>query len=144
MVQREVGERFAASPGSKDYGVLSVLLGIYARVAKLFSVGADQFHPPPKVESVVVRMDFPPELADTDPPYDFMRRFVSLAFQQRRKTLHNSLKSLAGDVDLLDSALDGAEIDPHRRPETLAPADFLRLGAALRSLMGVAVARMGC
>lgn len=144
MVQREVGERFAAPPGSKDYGVLSVLLGIYARVTKLFSVGPDQFYPPPKVESIVVRMDFPPELACLDPPFDYMRRFVSVAFQQRRKTLHNSLRCLAGDMDLLDSAFESADIDPRRRPETLAPADFLRLGATLRTLMSVAVARVGC
>ena len=144
MVQKEVGERFAAPPGSKDYGVLSVLLGIYARVSKLFYVGADQFHPAPKVESIVVRMDFPPDLIDSDPPLDFMRRFVSVAFQHRRKTLHNSLKCLAGDVELLDSALEMAGIDPRRRPETLAPADFLRLGATVRSLMGVAVAGAGC
>lgn len=144
MVQKEVGERFAAGPGTKDYGVLSVLLGIYARVTKLFSVGADQFYPPPKVESLVVRMDFCPEQAGAHPSFGFMRRFVSAAFQQRRKTLHNSLRGLAGDVDLLDSALERADIEPWRRPETLAPADFFRLGGTLRSLMDVDTSKVGC
>jgi len=144
MVQKEVGERFAASPGTKDYGVLSVLLGMYARVTKLFSVGADQFYPPPKVESVVVRVDFFPERAGARPSFGFMRRFVSVAFQQRRKTLHNSLRGLAGDVDLLDSAFERAGIEPRRRPETLAPADFFRLGGTLRSLMDFETSKVGC
>lgn len=131
MVQREVGERFAAVHGTKDYGVLSVLLGIYARVTKLFTVGPDQFYPPPKVESIVVRVEFPLENPEADLSFAFMRRFVSTAFQHRRKTLHNSLRGLAKDVDLLDAALAGAGIDPGRRPETVTPADFLRLGHIL-------------
>jgi 16S rRNA (adenine1518-N6/adenine1519-N6)-dimethyltransferase len=58
MVQKEVGERLLANPGTKSYGVLSVLLGACARVSRLFEVGAAQFYPPPRVDSLVVRIDF--------------------------------------------------------------------------------------
>ncbi len=58
MLQREVGERLTALPGGKDYGVLSVLVGVYASVTPLFQVGPKQFYPPPQVDSLVVRLDF--------------------------------------------------------------------------------------
>ncbi|MGA2404814.1 MAG: 16S rRNA (adenine(1518)-N(6)/adenine(1519)-N(6))-dimethyltransferase RsmA, partial [Syntrophobacteraceae bacterium] len=95
MVQKEVGMRFAAAPGGKDYGVLSVLLGIYSKVRTLFSVGPRQFYPPPKVESIVLRMDFAEE-RPPGPEFEFLRKLVSKAFQQRRKTLANSLSGLFG------------------------------------------------
>ncbi len=127
MVQKEVGIRFAASPGTKDYGVLSVLLGIYARVTPLFTVGPRQFYPPPKVDSIVLRMDFADE-SPTRIPFDFLRQFVSKAFQQRRKTLSNSLKGVFGTAAAtLDAAYEEIAIDPKRRPETLSPAEFLAL-----------------
>ncbi len=131
MVQKEVGIRFAAPPGSKDYGVLSVLLGIYSRVSKLFVVGPGQFHPPPRVDSIVVRIDFaenPPEAAH----FDFLRKLVGKAFQQRRKTLANSLRGVFGlSCEVLKNAFEGAAIDSQRRPETLSPAEFLLLARLL-------------
>ncbi|NLI81773.1 MAG: ribosomal RNA small subunit methyltransferase A [Deltaproteobacteria bacterium] len=132
MVQKEVGERWAAKPGGKDYGVLSVLFGIYGRVTPLFTVGPAQFYPPPRVESLVLRLDFhevPPAGA---PPFPFTRGLVSAAFQQRRKRLRNSLKG-SGWREGRDpeDAFLAAGIDPGRRPETLSAEEFLGLSKEL-------------
>ncbi len=132
MVQKEVGTRFAAVPGSKDYGVLTVLLGIYSRVRILFSVGPGQFYPPPKVDSVVLRIDFANE-RPVGPDFDFQRKLVSKAFQQRRKTLMNSLSGAFGLSSIaIKEACEQAEIDPKRRPETLSPLEFLGLAGLVR------------
>lgn len=134
MVQKEVGERFSAVPGTKNYGVLSVLLGIYSRVRPLFTVGPGQFYPPPKVDSMVLRVDFP-EDSPLCPPFEFLRKFVSVAFQQRRKTLSNSLKGVFGiSAHALSNAFLKAGIDSARRPETLSAAEFVALGTAVREV----------
>lgn len=135
MVQKEVGERLAASPGSKTYGVLSVLLGVYAKVTRLFSVTPDQFYPKPKVDSLVIRIDFPEQLQFPTPSFRFLRTVVNFAFQQRRKTLHNSLKSQLGkDSKMFENAFMTSGIDPKRRPETLTPEEFLQLARLLEGL----------
>ncbi|MCE5243109.1 MAG: 16S rRNA (adenine(1518)-N(6)/adenine(1519)-N(6))-dimethyltransferase RsmA [Syntrophobacteraceae bacterium] len=132
MVQKEVGERLAAGPGTKDYGVLSVLLGIYARVTRLFTVGPSQFYPPPKVDSLVLRIDFEEVDPVGSPSFAFLRSLVNTAFQQRRKTLQNSLKSLPGkNSQMLSIAFAEVGIDPMRRPETLEPSEFRRLAKIL-------------
>ncbi len=136
MVQKEVGERFAAEPGTKDYGVLSVLLGAYARVDRLFYVGPKQFYPPPNVDSLVLSIDFPEESPQGAPSFDFFRNLVNIAFQQRRKTLQNSLKALMGRAaPSLDEAFSKSGIDPMRRPESLSPEEFLRLGSELENIL---------
>ena len=133
MVQKEVGARFAAAPGTKDYGVLTVLLGIYGRVRTLFTVGPGQFYPPPKVDSVVLRIDFAKE-HPKGPDFDFLRKLVSKAFQQRRKTLGNSLEhAFHLSSAALIEAFQQASIDPKRRPETLSANEFLTLAALIRS-----------
>ncbi|MFP5214207.1 MAG: 16S rRNA (adenine(1518)-N(6)/adenine(1519)-N(6))-dimethyltransferase RsmA, partial [Acidobacteriota bacterium] len=130
MVQKEVGERFAAAPGGGEYGVLSVLLGVYARVSRLYAVGPGQFYPPPKVDSLVVRIDFEPAIEDA-PPFPFLRSLVNAAFQQRRKTLQNSLRGFVKNAELLERVLSQNGIDPKRRPETLSPEEFSRLASDL-------------
>lgn len=133
MVQKEVGDRLSAGPGTKEYGVLSVLLGVCARVTPLLTVGPGQFYPPPQVDSLVLRMDFFHDAFAQPPSFKFLRTLVNAAFQQRRKTLHNSLKSLfGGNMALLDRALGETGIDPKRRPETLSPQEFLQLGKILQ------------
>lgn len=135
MVQKEVGERLAAKPGGKEYGVLSVLLGVYSRVEPLFTVGPSQFYPQPKVESLVLRIDFPQESPQGPPSFRFLRGLVSIAFQQRRKTLQNGLKGFAGmEPYALRQAFLDCDIDPMRRPETLSPEEFFRLGAHIESI----------
>lgn len=133
MLQREVGERLTALPGGKDYGVLSVLIGVYANVTPLFQVGPKQFYPPPQVDSLVVRLDFHDQPLLDDDAFEFLRRVVNAAFQHRRKTLHNSLRSMAASSALpIAEALAGAVIDPMRRPETLSLEEFIRLSRFLR------------
>jgi 16S rRNA (adenine1518-N6/adenine1519-N6)-dimethyltransferase len=134
MVQKEVGDRLAALPGGKDYGVLSVLLGVYAQVRTILVVGPGQFYPPPKVDSVVISIDFIESQPSDLPSFPFLRRLVNACFQQRRKTLLNSLKGLAGrDSALPAKMLEAAHIDPKRRPETLAPQEFVLLARKLRA-----------
>jgi 16S rRNA (adenine1518-N6/adenine1519-N6)-dimethyltransferase len=131
MVQKEVGMRFAASVGTRDYGVLTVLLGLWARVQPLFNVGPRQFFPPPKVDSMVLRIDFsqgPPD----GPHFPFMRKLVSKAFQQRRKTLGNSLSGIFGLApDAVRMGCAEASIDPGRRAETLSVDEFLALARSI-------------
>jgi 16S rRNA (adenine1518-N6/adenine1519-N6)-dimethyltransferase len=103
-------------------------------VKPLFTVGPAQFYPQPKVESLVLRMDFPEELPTGPPSFRFLRALVSIAFQQRRKTLQNGLKGFAGlDAYGLKQAFVECGIDPMRRPETLSPEEFFRLGAHIES-----------
>lgn len=132
MVQKEVGLRLAADPGTKEYGVLSVLLGIYTQTKVLFGVGPGQFFPRPKVDSVVVRMDFMERDLARELPFFFLRDLVGVAFQQRRKTIRNSLRSFAARYRTrIEDVLSSAGIDPERRPETLSPQDYVRIGKIL-------------
>ena len=93
MIQKEVAERLAAHPGTKAFGILSVLVQLWYDVEYLFTVPPTVFNPPPKVQSAVVRMT---RNATTDPGCDhrLLTRLVKQAFQQRRKMLRGSLKGL--------------------------------------------------
>ncbi len=132
MVQKEVGMRFAAIPGTRDYGVLTALLGIYSTVRTLFTVGPAQFYPPPKIDSIVLRIDFREE-RPVGPDFDFMRKLIGKAFQQRRKTLGNSLAGAFGlSQKVIRKTCEDIGIDPQRRPETISSEEFLSLGRAVR------------
>ncbi len=122
MLQREVVERMAASPGGKEYGRLSVMLQLACRVEPLFTVPAEAFRPPPKVESAMVRLI--PQRADGLDGVDIARleKIVRAGFSQRRKTLTNALRGLL-DAD----AIRAIGLRPEARAETLSPADFIRL-----------------
>lgn len=136
MVQKEVGVRWTASPGGKDYGVLSVLLGVYARSRRLFEVGPGQFYPPPRVDSMVVSVDFESPRVEPLPPFRIMRELLNTAFQKRRKTLNNSLKGFGGiGFEVLQSCFAAAGIEGSRRPESLSPEEFLRLAKELDSTL---------
>jgi 16S rRNA (adenine1518-N6/adenine1519-N6)-dimethyltransferase len=135
MVQKEVGERLTAGPGSKVYGVLSVLLGVYARVQPLLVVGPGQFYPPPAVDSVVVSIHFRDDRVSRDFSFAFLRKLVNTSFQQRRKKLMNSLKGFSGiPASGLDEAFRMSGIDPGRRPETLGAEEFVGLAKALETV----------
>ncbi|MFA7382368.1 MAG: 16S rRNA (adenine(1518)-N(6)/adenine(1519)-N(6))-dimethyltransferase RsmA [Desulfurivibrionaceae bacterium] len=134
MLQKEVGQRLTAPVGSKEYGVLSVLLAGCASVKTIMQVGPEQFHPRPKVDSVVVRITFcpMPERVEQLPPHNrqLLRRIVNAAFGQRRKTLRNSLS--AGMInglsrEHLSVLLHQAGINPETRAERLTIEDFVRL-----------------
>jgi 16S rRNA (adenine1518-N6/adenine1519-N6)-dimethyltransferase len=133
MVQSEVADRMAASPGSKDYGAYSVKLRLLARPDGRFPVARNCFLPPPRVDSAVLRLVRDP-LADDPEVLHRAARAAEAAFAQRRKTVRNSLKNtLPIEPTALDSALDEAGIDGGLRAEVLAPEKFLALGAALAS-----------
>lgn len=140
MVQREVGRRFAAEPGSGDYGVLSVLLRLYGTVQAVLSVGPGQFHPPPKVDSLVVRIDFPEERCEREGvDFHFLRCVVNAAFQKRRKTVANALAGFRGlGAAGMRTALEATGIDPGLRPEALSPEQFASLARNLEKALSVA------
>jgi 16S rRNA (adenine1518-N6/adenine1519-N6)-dimethyltransferase len=130
MLQREVADRLVAPPGSKEYGVLSVLIGHAADVDTVLKLPAGAFRPPPKVLSSLVRLRF---RAPTPPVQDlkFFAWMVQAVFTRRRKTMANALLALDGRTGppfprpaemLAKAGLDGS-----RRPETLSIAEFARL-----------------
>ncbi|QBQ55613.1 16S rRNA (adenine(1518)-N(6)/adenine(1519)-N(6))-dimethyltransferase RsmA [Nitrosococcus wardiae] len=122
MLQREVVVRLAAKPGGKDYGRLSVMVQFYCGVEPLFTVKPGAFMPPPKVDSMVVRLKpCRPSLAP-EIPHAALNRVVSQAFSQRRKTLANALKGLLGSADLKILGMD-----PRQRPETVDLEQYLAL-----------------
>ncbi|TSA25416.1 MAG: 16S rRNA (adenine(1518)-N(6)/adenine(1519)-N(6))-dimethyltransferase, partial [Bacteroidetes bacterium] len=125
MFQREVAQRIASPPGSKQYGILSVLLQAYYRIEYLFTVNQSVFIPPPKVKSAVIRL-VRNEVEQLDCDEKFWVAVVKTAFNQRRKTLRNSLKKLG------PAGFSGWE-DPlfNQRPEQLPVAGFVRLARML-------------
>jgi 16S rRNA (adenine1518-N6/adenine1519-N6)-dimethyltransferase len=130
MMQQEVGARLLARPGTKDYGILSVLLRYHFTIQRLFSLGPANFFPPPQVDSVVLKLTPAiPSPAALDP--DLLARVVKAAFGQRRKTLNNTLTARAADFGLnreqLRAIFTDLGIDPGRRGETLDLAEFVAL-----------------
>ena len=122
MLQKEVVDRMAASPGSKAYGRLGIMLGCHHDVESLFDVPPACFDPPPAVISAVVRLQpLPADTFQIDDE-DLLRRMVATAFSQRRKTLRNALRSVATETELQELG-----IDPRARPETLPIADYVAL-----------------
>lgn len=127
MLQKEVVERMAASPGSKQYGRLSVMLQYRCRVTALFTIGAGAFNPPPRVESAFVRLEPFEQLPVSVDSEAVFAKVVRQAFSQRRKTLRNALREILEADEILKVG-----IDPSLRAETLTLEDF----AALANLAG--------
>ena len=138
MIQKEVAERIAEKPGSKTYGILSVLLQAWYDIEYLFTVGSGAFAPPPKVQSAVIRLR---RNSRTDLGCDeaLFKAVVKTAFGQRRKTLRNSLRPLiaAAGADSAEAGADSAgSVDTAApvfdlRPERLSVEDFIALTLAL-------------
>lgn len=119
MFQKEVAERVAAGPGSKTYGILSVLLQAFYDIEYLFTVDENAFIPPPKVKSGVIRLTR--NVAEALPCDEALFvKVLKTAFNQRRKTLRNSLRALMPLTALSDPLFD-------KRPEQLSVAEFVRL-----------------
>jgi 16S rRNA (adenine1518-N6/adenine1519-N6)-dimethyltransferase len=130
MVQREVGERLVAGPGSKVYGAVSVLVALHAQAALLGPVPRTVFWPQPGVDSVLVRMTRRP--APVSVPAQRLMRVVRGSFAHRRKTLRNALSiALERDVAEIEAALRAAGVDPGARAEALALDDFARIAEVL-------------
>lgn len=119
MIQKEVAERIAAPPGSKTYGIMSVLLQAFYKIEYLFTVHEHVFTPPPKVKSAVIRLTRDPSI-QLDCDEKLFRQVVKTSFNQRRKTLSNSLKSM----------LNGHKPEEPiftQRPEQLSVQEFAQL-----------------
>ncbi len=130
MVQDEVATRLAASPGSKDYGALTVFVQASFLVRKIRTVSPGSFHPPPEVTSAVVVLtpDRPPRALEDD----VFRSVVKQAFAMRRKTLRNSWSSLGPERVAAAARTAGVSLDA--RGETLSVEQFAGMAEALRAL----------
>ena len=133
MFQREVARRLLAAPGTKEWGALTALVLPRRRVETVLEVGRGAFHPPPKVDSAVVRMTARARPWFDDVPPEDYRRVVRAVFATRRKTLRNSLNGGFATLDLgaIDALLGEAGIDGRRRGETLALEEFAALADAV-------------
>jgi len=145
-VQEEVGKRMVASPGTKDYGALSVAIAYRSDAEILKRVPAGSFYPQPKVDSVLVRLNMrsAPSVDVKDERLFF--QIVRAAFQYRRKTLRNALilasrssemqlcRGVKSNAPTVDSALQTLGYDPRRRGETLSSAEFAALTNTILSL----------
>ena len=128
MFQKEVAQRICAQHGSKTYGILSVLTQAYYEAEYLFTVGPEVFDPPPRVHSGVLSLKRKPNHYQLSCSYDKLRQVVKLAFNQRRKTLRNSLKSM----DLPDEMRDRDLFN--LRPEQISVQQFVDLTTEIEGL----------
>lgn len=119
MFQREVALRIAEKPGSKVYGILSVLLQAFYDIEYLFTVHENVFNPPPKVKSAVIRLSRN-SVKQLDCDETLFKKVVKTAFNQRRKTIRNSIRSLFNNNDIRHPLLD-------KRPEQLSVLQFVEL-----------------
>lgn len=145
MLQKELAERILALPGTSDYGSLSVLTAVYMIPSRVIAVSPSCFFPPPKVSSLVIRLETrnKPLVTVNDP--DHFESVVRASFAKRRKTLMNSLKDnpfVAFDQERALRALEESGIDPHRRGETLTPEEFARLADSLGRVDPMAFPRL--
>ena len=151
MLQKEVAERLSAKPSSKEYGVPTVLLACCATVKRIMTLKPAEFHPRPKIDSVVINIDFFRESErqkeNENPPYDFalFKKIVKTTFNQRRKTILNTLSegdwlstskafSQAEKKKLTEKAILAVGLFPSARPETLAVNDFISLTRAIEHI----------
>jgi len=128
MLQKEVVDRMAATPGNKKYGRLTVMLGSFMEIVPLFDVPPGAFQPPPKVTSSIVRMRPKPEgdILINDPA--MLSTLVAQAFSQRRKTLRNALKGT-----VMESDMESVGIDPGSRAEQVPVETWARLANVLEA-----------
>ena len=133
MFQKELARRITATPGNKDYGRLTVMLGYCAEIKSIAKVTASLFYPVPKVDSEVVEVNF--KISREYPPHDETELFqvIKAAFGNRRKTLKNALSASGLHIEpqIARQALIAAQIDPTRRAETLTASEFVTLQRCL-------------
>lgn len=145
MIQREVAQRMAAGPGSRTYGILSVLLQTWYSVEYLFTVDEHVFCPPPKVKSAVIRLTRN-EVSSLPCNEVLFRRVVKTTFNQRRKTLRNNIRPLLAQIDN-EQREKGLQPKDHtewlaqelfqKRPEQLSVQDFIALTLSLQQECGL-------
>ena len=126
MVQKEVGERFAAGVNTQEYGALSVEAQTLYDVRKLFNVPARSFNPSPNVDSVIIQFARRSETVDPEDLQKFFT-FVKACFRQRRKTVYNNLRDYHGSADQALAVLERAGIDPRTRAQELSKVELRKL-----------------
>jgi len=126
MVQKEVADRLRATPGGKDYGVLSIMTQLYSQTEIVLKVPPGSFNPPPKVDSAVVAMQLSEEPRISIDDIPFFKQLVRRVFNQRRKMLRSTLRGS-------EQAMEAVGIDPTARPETLSLQQFAALANRLKS-----------
>lgn len=135
MLQKEVAVRLAAAPGGKEYGILSVLLQAYYDIEYLFTVPPGVFNPPPKVQSAVIRLTRN-GVSHLDCDEALFKKIIKATFNQRRKTIRNSLNSAFPEVR---EAVAMGRVEPHPffglRPETLSVAQFVQLTEWVQTIL---------
>jgi 16S rRNA (adenine1518-N6/adenine1519-N6)-dimethyltransferase len=135
LLQREVGTRIGAAPGSEEYGAVTVTLAAVAASEVLFRVPPGAFQPPPTVDSVVIRLTPHAEPLVRPEEEAAFRTLVQGAFGLRRKQMRRVVRTLYHvDADAADGCLTTAGIDPNARPETISPLDFVRLLRAFSAM----------
>ncbi len=131
MIQKEVAERMASGPGNKNYGILSVLMQAWYDIEYLFTVPEHVFEPPPKVKSAVIRMTRN-KVTDLGCSEQLFKQIVKTSFNQRRKTLRNSLKPILGkECPLYESPIFD------KRPEQLSVDQFISLTKEIEAVLPV-------
>lgn len=126
MVQREVGERYCAKSGTKEYGIPSVMLGTFAETKIVQQVSRKMFTPMPNVDSCIIRIKLDRnkfDIADQDK----FHKFVSGCFAMKRKTLANNLKKMGYNEGQISSTLNALSLIPTIRPENISPEDYVTM-----------------
>ena len=139
MIQQEVADRLLARPGTRDYGIISVLVQYHFRLTRLFSLTPGNFYPAPQVTSAVLALN-PASPAPAARDAALLSRVVKAAFGQRRKTLNNTLVARAATFGLtpeeVRAILAELHLDPVRRGETLSVAEFVTVSNKIAALRG--------
>ena len=133
VVQKELADRIEANPGSRDIGRLSLFVQYYSNPKTLFKIGKNSFYPVPKVESAFIELEIPDKKKVDVKNEEIFFKVIKAAYEQRRKTILNSLSSLFKDKEKIKAVLQKAKIDPTLRAERLSLEDFSRLSNILHS-----------
>ncbi len=136
MLQSEVAERLIAKPCCKEYGILTVILGLYADISKISEMKPHLFYPKPKVNSTVIKIEFLENPNFIIKDEKFLYNVIKAGFSKRRKNLKNALSQSLSDIEKedIENILKKSGIDPKARAETLSVKDFIRLSDNLLDL----------
>jgi 16S rRNA (adenine1518-N6/adenine1519-N6)-dimethyltransferase len=132
MMQREVADRVVASPGSRDYGLLSATAQLYARIERILTLPPTAFMPPPEVHSTVLRLTMQPRFAELGVETETLLPFLRQSFAQKRKTLSKNLRAAGFNTVRIAEALKAADVPPTARAEELSVERMAVLWRALQ------------
>jgi len=130
MLQKEVADRLLAKPGTKDFGILSVLYGLTAKIIPVMNLAPQSFYPPPEVDSQLIKINWKEEIRLEEGFVFFLKHI----FSQRRKTVLNALKRLGIKTEKIKQILSDLKIETNTRPEQISPQDYFNLYQNIYSL----------